>query len=214
MSAPLLDALAPVVRHATRLAAKASAAAPIEVECRTQIAAPHTFYALVHQLERRAAQSWFTALDDLLCPARDDEAAPLRVTYSSGADARLQYALHKRRILRAPLDVQLAGGQRWRVDAAQEHYRTEWCDADEARVNEACESGAALHRAKERASFVLSVAPAWRVDATRVVEQSAAAGALPPPPRFELELELARFDAPSDALLAQASALLDALGVR
>jgi len=212
-AAALLGELAPVVRHALRLAASAPPTAPIEVECRTAVGDARTFYALVQKLAERAADATYTELDDLVCPARDDERAPLRVTYSTGADACLQYALHKRKLLRAPRDIALAGGQRWRIDAAQEHYRTEWRDDDEARVAAACEAGAVLHRAKWRVSFVLrDVAPAWRIDATRVVERHG--DSAPQPPRFELELELAETTADATAVLAQAAALLAALGVR
>jgi len=212
----LLAALAPVVRHCARLAADAPPTAPIEVECRTRIADATTFYALVQRLAACASDAWFTDHNDLLCAPRADEPAPLRVTYSTGADAALQYALHKRRLLREPRGVQLAGSQqRWLVDAAQEHYRVAWTADDEQRVAAASAANGALLRAKQRASFVLRhTAPAWRVDATRVEERRSDDADAAPLLRYELELELARFDAEPGALLAQAAALLAQLGVR
>lgn len=224
-----------VVRHCASLidVQTFDALAQLEIECRARLHDASVFYALVETLAARATSAAAIESTDLLftraaprgeTPSRYTE----RICYMhvDGCDEpKSLYVLRKKRLLAEQIVIDGALIGPIRIDAQREFYRhpeAEWSEADNAALSKAYDRGNVWSRSKERRSFVLgSVAPAWRIDLTRVEEFSepSADDARPNRIAYELEIELNHADlhrerAQPDALVRQFAYLLATLGLR
>lgn len=168
----LLDRLRAVMRHCSRLEARAGEA--LEIECRVRLQA-HEFYALVELMAKCADVKFVGATVQ-----RDaiHGGVPKRRTCCDDVDGEPLFGVEKRAMLAQRFDIAL-GAFEVHLDAQRELYT----DVDECRA-------VVFWRQKKRRSFAHARAPLWRIDMTRVLSYNAGQGEEYAQPQYEMEFEL------------------------